>query len=204
MKVNRTMNKVYYKDIKDIKEKDYYSSIGKIYIPWLNKEVEIIIYKVNDKILYHIDEMLEGYHHNPGVFLPLNHEYFTEEDYISYCKKCDYVYKFLEMENKRRKDMIIELYNALKYKDEKIAERAKIEDNILYIDDYSCRAKCSYYMVKKEEVGEYYTFIKTNPYKNDKYMAETFAYDNPPIISNERNLREVVEAIIETINDTND
>lgn len=142
---------IYFKDIKIINDKMRYNQkLGLVHFPWFDKEVEVGVFELNGKTFYYPKKMIEGYHENPGVFLPVDREYFTYDDYIAYCKECNYVYRFLELQTNRENAMIEELLNSIKYHDSDIADKCRIEKNKSFIDKYECVAGCLYYQMKKE------------------------------------------------------
>ena len=194
---------IYFKDIKIINDKVRYNQkLGLVYLPWFDKEVEVDIFELSGKTYYHPKKMIEGYHENPGVFLPVDRECFTYDDYLAYCKECDYVYRFLDLQTNRENAMIEELLNSIKYHDSDIADKCRIEKNKLFIDKYECVARCLYYLMKRESVGEYYEFYEINPHNDDRVLAEAWSYDHPIIIK-DSNVDNVAKAIIETINKNN-
>lgn len=191
---------IYLKDIKIINDVGHNHKSGIVYCPWFNKEIEVDIFELgpDKKLYYHPKQMLEGYHENPGVFLPFGKKYFTYDDYLSYCKQNDYVYKFIKLQQEREIDMISELLNYIRYYDSVIAERCVKNNNILIIDKYECKASCMYYETNKEYVGEYYVFYETNPYKNDRILAESFSYEHP-IILKDGDVDNVAKYVVHTI-----
>ena len=192
------MERYYYKDILNIQKVDYRLSIGEIVVPWFRKPMKIQIFTHMPYLLYH-PEVISPYRDNPGVFLPEEKDYFTKSDYFSYCEKCDYTNRMIELEGTRSASLVKEVLNVIEDLAPNLYHECIQDRNSFRVRGHVCEGLCQYFCVRDEARGESIRFYEECPNPNaDRWEKEVWHSDHPTIIKSS-NPYDVALTIIKTL-----